>query len=81
MRGAWIDTDAPLYLVRMYGLGENVVRNGDLIEAVLSGAVAHPHGPMWLAQAKLDALTKAQRKALKAMGVTHLKAIPERVCQ
>ena len=80
MRGAWIDTDAPLYMVRMYGLGENVVRNGDLVEAVLSGAMAHPDGPMWLPQAKVDALTKAQRKALKAMGVRKITAIPEEIC-
>lgn len=75
MTGAWIDTDKPLYMIRMYGLGENVVRNGNLVDDVLSGRIAHPDGPMSLAQHTYDALTVAQLAELKAMGVTQVLPI------
>lgn len=75
MRGAWIDTDAPMYLVRVDGVGENIVRNGDLITAVLSGQITHPDGPMWLSQSTLDRLTILERKGLAELGI-EIKPIP-----
>lgn len=75
MAGAWIDTDSPLYLVRQFGQGENIVRNGDLVEQVISGAITQPDGPMWLAQERLDRLTKNQFAVLKKLKV-EVKAIP-----
>ena len=75
MAGAWIDTDSPLYLVRQFGQGENIVRNGDVVEQVLSGAITQPDGPMWLGQDRLDRLTNVERAALKKLKV-EVRAIP-----
>lgn len=71
-----LSTDGPYFLLRTTGVGENVVRDGDLVDAILSERFPHPQGPMWLSQARLDRLTKLERKQLKALGVKDIRAIP-----
>lgn len=73
--GAWIDTDAPMYLIRHTGVGENVVRNGDLVAGILDGSITPAHGPLWLPAHKVAALTAAHIKTLKQRGVTEVVAI------
>lgn len=73
-RVGWIDTARPLYCIRREGGGENIVRNGDIVEDILSGALVPPDGPLWLSESKLSQLTKADIKALKKAGVT--KVLP-----
>jgi hypothetical protein len=76
MRGAYVDTNEPMYLIRRDGPGENIVRNGDLIAHLIGGLVVQPDGPCWISEERLAALTTAERKALLAAGVTDLRAIP-----
>lgn len=77
MRRAWID-DGPLYLIRVGGGGENIVKNGDLIALVIAGEIQHPAGVMMVSQEKLDSLTPSVRKALKKLKV-EVRAIPVEV--
>ena len=77
LKGAWL-ADGPCYVIRATGVGENIVRSGDVVADILSGQLVPPHGPLWLDQRKIDGLTRAQVKAIRKAGVTDIVAIDRR---
>jgi hypothetical protein len=76
MHGAYLETEGPYYCVRGTGVGENIVRCGDLVAAVLANTFTHPNGPMYLSAARIAALTPIERRQLEARGVQEIIEIP-----
>lgn len=69
MQGAWVDTNAPMYLVRINGLGENIVRNGDVVTEVVEQRITQPAGPMWVTPERFALLTESEWLRLKKLKV------------
>lgn len=78
MADVWLP-EGPCYVLRRTGVGENVLRAGDLIEDILQGRIWPPAGPVWLSAARRARLSDEDVEQLLARGVTAVLVIEETV--